>query len=200
MPTRETTPKPLIDVRPATPDRWSDLVGLFTRRGPRGGKPIPNGCWCQFWHLRGKESSDAWGSPSRARLRNQVRGGGEPGLLAYLDGAVVGWCRIGPREDFDRLEAWATLRRPDDQPVWSVVCFYVDPSAKRKGVGRALLAAAMDHAAARGAEVVEGYPVGLKQINIDAYTGYLPMFEAAGFEKVRKAGRRTIVRKRVDRA
>lgn len=31
-------------------------------------------------------------------------------------------------------------------------------------------------------------------MNIDAYTGYLPMFLTAGFELVRKAGRRTIVR------
>jgi len=32
-------------------------------------------------------------------------------------------------------------------------------------------------------------------MNIDAYTGYLPMFLHAGFEVVRAAGRRTIVRR-----
>jgi hypothetical protein len=31
-------------------------------------------------------------------------------------------------------------------------------------------------------------------MNIDAYTGDLPMFLEAGFEPVRAAGRRTIVR------
>jgi hypothetical protein len=32
-------------------------------------------------------------------------------------------------------------------------------------------------------------------MNIDAYTGYLPMFLDAGFEVVRDAGRRLIVRR-----
>jgi hypothetical protein len=32
-------------------------------------------------------------------------------------------------------------------------------------------------------------------MNIDAYTGYLPMFLAAGFEVVRDAGRRIVVRR-----
>ena len=34
-------------------------------------------------------------------------------------------------------------------------------------------------------------------MNIDAYTGYLPMFLDAGFEVVREAGRRIVVRRRV---
>ncbi len=34
-------------------------------------------------------------------------------------------------------------------------------------------------------------------MNIDAYTGYLPMYLAAGFEEVRDAGRRTIVRRKL---
>jgi GNAT superfamily N-acetyltransferase len=188
-----------IEVRPLTPDRWPDLVELFTRKGPRGGSPIPNGCWCQFWLLRGKEGSEAWGPRSRRLMQKEVARGPVPGLLAYIDGLPVGWCRIGPRETFDRLEHSATLRRVDDEPVWSVVCFYVTPLAKRAGVARKLLTAAEAFAAKGGANIVEGYPVGLKQINIDAYTGYLTMFTAAGYDKVRKAGRRTIVRKSIQR-
>jgi GNAT superfamily N-acetyltransferase len=126
-----------------------------------------------------------------------VKTGSEPGLLAYVDGVPAGWCRIGPREMFDRLEHSATLRRVDDEPVWSVVCFYVHPTAKRKGVARALLAGAESLAARHGARLVEAYPVGPKQINLDAYTGYQPMYTAAGYDTVRRAGRRTVVRKRV---
>lgn len=189
--------KRAIEVVPVTPDRWPDVVDLFTRTGPRGGTPFPDGCWCQFWLLRGKEADAAWGPKGRRRLQREVRQGTEPGLLAYMDGIPVGWCRIGPRELFDRLEHSATLRRVDDEPVWSVVCFYVHPDAKRQGVARTLLAGAERHAAARGIRLVEAYPVGPKHINLDAYTGYQPMFTAAGYETVRKAGRRTIVRKAV---
>ena len=186
-----------MDVHPVTPDRWPDVVDLFTRKGPRGGTPVTDGCWCQFWLLRGKEADEAWGPKGRRRLQAEVKGRGEPGLLAYIDGVPVGWCRIGPREMFERLAHSATLRPVDDQPVWSVVCFYVHPGAKRLGVGSALLAGAERLAAANGGRIVEGYPVGIKQINLDAYTGYLPMFTAAGYESVRPSGRRTLVRKTV---
>jgi GNAT superfamily N-acetyltransferase len=187
-----------IEIRPAAPERWDDVVELFERIGPRGGKPITDGCWCQYWHVRGKAYGAGWDGSNRARLEEQVRaGGGEPGLLAYLDGEPVGWCRVGPRETFDRLEASQALARVDDEPVWSVVCFYVHPSAKRRGVASALLEAAAGHSAARGAHILEGYAARPGHANVDAYTGYLPMFLAAGFEVAGDGGRRSIVRRRL---
>jgi GNAT superfamily N-acetyltransferase len=187
----------VTEIHVATAERWDDLVDLFVRLGPRGGVPQTNGCWCQFWHLRGKAYWDGHGAANRTRLDDEVRGGTEPGLLAYVDGAPVGWCRVGPRESFDRLEHSQKLARVDDEDVWSVVCFYVHPDAKRHGVASALLDAAVDRARAHGARILEGYPVEEGHMNIDAYTGYLPMFLAAGFETVREAGRRVIVRRRV---
>jgi GNAT superfamily N-acetyltransferase len=77
------------------------------------------------------------------------------------------------------------------------VCFYVDPTAKRQGVATALLDAALDTARAEGLRLVEAYPVRPRHMNIDAYTGYLPMFLDAGFDVVRDAGRRLIVRRRL---
>jgi GNAT superfamily N-acetyltransferase len=124
-----------------------------------------------------------------------VRSRPAPGLLAYLDGQAVGWCRVGPRESFDRLEASRALARVDDAPVWSLVCFYVHPTAKRLGVATALLEGAAEHAAAQGAAILEAYPVRAGHPNLDAYTGYRPMFDAAGFEEVGAGGRRTIVRR-----
>ncbi len=184
-----------IDVHVVTPDRWPDVAELFERRGPRGGNPQTSGCWCQFWHLRGKAYWAGHGAPNRARLEAEIRRGDEPGLLAYLDGIPAGWCRVGPRESFERLEHSPRLARVDDEAVWSVVCFYVHPAAKRKEVASTLLEAALAHAAAHGARILEGYAVPEGHMNIDAYTGYLPMFLDAGFEPVRAAGRRTIVRR-----
>jgi GNAT superfamily N-acetyltransferase len=188
-----------LELRPATAERWADLAKLFQRRGPRGGRPIVAGCWCQFWHLRGKAWSEHDGARNRRRLQQQVRGSPPPGLLAYLDDEAVGWCRVGPRTDFARLEASPRLARVDDEPVWSVVCFYVHPAAKRQGVASALLEAAEAFAAEHGASVLEGYAVASQHANIDAYTGYLPMYLAAGYEVVKEGGRRTIVRRRLAR-
>jgi GNAT superfamily N-acetyltransferase len=153
------------------------------------------GCWCQFWLVRGKAYRAGWKGGHRERLEEEVRSGSEPGLLAYLEDEPVGWCRVGPRESFARIEASKVLARVDDNPVWSLVCFYVHPAAKRRGVASALLEAASAHAASKGSPFLEAYPVGAAHPNIDAYTGYLPMFLAAGFEAVGAGGRRTIVRR-----
>ncbi len=184
----------MLDVRVATSERWDDVRELFERPGPRGGQPQTDGCWCQFWHLRGKAYWEGHGTENRARLETEIRAGAEPGLLAYMDGSPVGWCRLGPRESFERLEHSAKLARVDDQNVWSVVCFYVHPSVKRNGVASTLLDAAITRATAHCAPILEGYAVREGHMNIDAYTGYLPMFLTAGFEVVQAAGRRTIVR------
>jgi GNAT superfamily N-acetyltransferase len=178
-----------LAVERVQPRHWDDVADLFTRKGPRGGTPQTDGCWCLFWLVRGKAYWDGHGAGHRRALRDEIRGGDE--------GRPVGWCRLGPRETFERLERSAKLARVDDKDVWSIVCFYVDPTAKRQGVATALLDAALDTARAEGVRLLEAYPVRERHMNIDAYTGYLPMFLDAGFDVVRDAGRRLIVRRRI---
>jgi GNAT superfamily N-acetyltransferase len=184
-----------VDIHPATADRWPDVVDLFEQVGPRGGIPQTNGCWCQFWHLRGQAYWAGHGAGNRLLLEEEIRSGSEPALLAYLEGVAVGWCRLGPRENYERLEHSPKLARVDDEDVWSIVCFYVRPTSKRRGIASRLLDAAIVHASAQGAPVLEAYPVRQGHMNIDAYTGYLPMFLDAGFDVVRDAGRRILVRR-----
>jgi GNAT superfamily N-acetyltransferase len=190
-------PKVDIRIHPAIPERWDDLTELFERPGPRGGTPFTAGCWCQYWHVRGKAYERGWGAPNRARLEEQVRGSVAPGLLAYAGETAVGWCRLGPRASFERLECSPNLARVDDEDVWSVVCFAVHPSWRRHGVAGALLEAAASHAVAQRARLLEAYPVHAGHHVIDSFTGYLPMFLAAAFEEAKDAGRRTIVRRRL---
>jgi GNAT superfamily N-acetyltransferase len=187
----------MIEVHPATPERWPDVVDLFERSGPRGGTPFTAGCWCQYWHVRGKAYEAGWGEANRALLESQVAAGDVPGLLAYVDAVPVGWCRLGPRETFERLESSSKLARVDDEDVWSLVCLSVHVTERGKGIAGVLVEGAIAHATSRGARLLEAYPVHSGQHVIDSFTGYLPMFLAAGFEPVREAGRRTIVRRRL---
>ena len=79
-------------------------------------------------------------------------------------------------------------RDPGEDHVWSVSCFVVSPGHRRTGVAGALLAAAVEHASAHGATVVEGYPVDPAQRPkagpADLYHGTLGLFLAAGFTVV----------------
>ena len=175
-----------FDVGPATSERWSDLADLFERKGPRGGSPMPAGCWCMWWRQRA-------GDPARNReaMAKLVADGREPGLLAYEGGRAVGWVSVAPRTDFGQLVRSRSYGPTDDDPdVWSIVCFYVDPRAKRRGVSKALLRAAVDHALRRGATAVEAYPH-----ERGDYMGSPAMFEAAGFAVTRTAGKRVVMRR-----
>jgi GNAT superfamily N-acetyltransferase len=187
-------------ILPLTRDRWDNLAALF-RHAPA------SGCWCMYFRLTREEfgrnmRDSGGGAANRAALRALVGGGHVPGLLAYDQGVAVGWCSVAPRSEYAYLQQSRTLYPVDDQPVWSIVCFFVHPRHRGWGVAAALLQAAVSYAAARGARIIEGYPSdpargkGGRLAEISAYTGVIPMFEAAGFRKVaqRRKGGRTIMR------
>lgn len=181
-----------LEILPATADRWPGLVALF---GPRG---ACGGCWCMHWRLGHAEYEAAKGAENRSSLQALVERGPAPGLLAYRDGRPIGWCAVGPRETFARLARSRVLAPVDDRPVWSVVCFYVDRRRRGEGVSLALLRAAVQHAAARGATIVEGYPVEPRKESIPplfAFTGLASAFRRAGFREVaRRSPTRPIMR------
>ncbi len=182
-----------MKVVPVTAERWEDMVTLFERRGPRGGhRNVPAyGCWCMYW----RDRSIPHGEPKKRAMEKLVRCGREPGLLAYDDaGEPVGWVSVGPREDFSAL-----LRSPQYRPreggggdtVWSLVCFTVDRSAQRQGVAQELLAAAVEHAFARGASSLEAYP---HKTELTNYMGHVALFEPTGFQPVRETSKRVVMR------
>ena len=183
----------MIEIAPVTPERWDDLADLFQRKGPRGGKPVTDSCWCMWWRARTGDRER-----NKRAMEALVREGREPGLLAYEAGVAVGWVSVGPREEFEQLVRSRTYRPPaDERGVWSLVCFYVPRSLRRQGVMERLIQASVEHARARGAAVVEAYPVDPDSPSY-RYMGFVPVFERAGFEHVGRAGtRRHVMRLRV---
>jgi GNAT superfamily N-acetyltransferase len=175
-----------VEITPVTPDRWDDLVDLFTRRGPRGGGGPGANCWCMWWRHRHRSASG-----NRRALRALVKEGREPGLLAYEDGVPVGWVSVAPREEYGHLSRSKHYGPSEpEEGVWSIACFIVHPSARHKGVAKALLEGAVDHALGRGASAIEAYP----HVRTRDYMGSGEMFASAGFQPVRAASVRTIVR------
>ena len=190
-------PKNRLTFHPLTRERWPDLEKLFGARGACGG------CWCMYGRLPRSEFDRGRGERNRRALRRLARAGRAPGLLAYRGAEPVGWCAVGPREDFPTLGRSRTLRPPDDRPVWSVVCFFVQRGERGRGVSVSLLKAACEHVRKSGGEVLEGYPVqpaGDRMPDVFAWSGLISAFEKAGFrETARPSKSRAIMRIRIGR-
>ena len=78
----------------------------------------------------------------------------------------------------------------------------IDRRHRGRGVGTALLAAAVEYARQKGATAVEGYPVEPRKDrmpDIYAWMGLASMFEAAGFTEIaRRSETRPLFRKVLD--
>ena len=189
-----------MEIQPLTGDTWPALAALFSAGGD------PRWCWCQFWRKPGSNWSNTTEDENREALRALVHGDGPaPGLVALEDGVAVGWVGLGPREAFGRLLRSRTIPMLDGEAVWSINCFVVARTARRRGVAKAMLAAAVEYATAHGARTLEAYPVdtdGGRIPSASVYTGTRSMFEAAGFtvaapstSKASKGAPRVVVRR-----
>lgn len=183
-----------VQIRVVTPNNWEHVMALFGKKGACGG------CWCMWWRVpRGGKTWEAVrGEGNRERLRQLVEDDQLHAILAFSGPEPVGWCSFGPRQTFPRLETVRALREPWTERTWSVVCFYIAPAWRGRGVATRLLEAATAHALSLGADRVEGYPVVPKQTSAPvpaafAWTGVPAMFRVAGYEEVpRPAGLRPI--------
>ena len=183
---------PKLRFEPLTSERWSDLETLFGAKGACGG------CWCMTWRLTRSEFARGKGAGNKSALQKVVASGEAPGVLAYAGDEPIGWCAIAPRESYPGLARSRILSPVDQQPVWSVSCFFVAKPFRGRGVTEQLLRSAVKYARSRGARVVEGYPQDLGNGKLPApfvWTGLLPSFTKAGFkEEARRSPKRPIMR------
>lgn len=90
------------------------------------------------------------------------------------------------------------LKRVNDRPVWSIVCFFVAKPFRGKGLTEKLLRASVELVRKHGGKILEGYPVEPTKGRIPdafAYTGVASAFRQAGFvEVLRRSKSRPIMR------
>jgi GNAT superfamily N-acetyltransferase len=169
-----TDHEPVVEIRPAL-GRFDDFATVV---GPQ--RAGVRGCWCCSYRDSRVPSDER---PRYMRAECATEPG--PGVLAYVDGVVAGWCSVAPRRAYRRLLNSRTVPVLDDLDAWVAVCFVVRAGFRKHGLMHRLLAGAVEHAVAHGAEVVEGYPVDTAgQVDqISGYVGTVRLFEAAGFER-----------------
>ncbi len=136
-----------------------------------------------WWRLKRSEFNQQAGEANKLAMHGLVANGETTGILAYAAGEPVGWCSVAPRERFASLERSRTLKRLDDQPVWSIVCFFVAKSYRRQGVTEALVRAAIDFVAQQGGCIVEAYPSPDREgvPPVSSYMGFVSTFAKVGF-------------------
>jgi GNAT superfamily N-acetyltransferase len=193
----------VLTIRPANEASCDDLQVVFGSRGAAA--------WCQCQRYRlapGEAFSKVPVEERAARLRGQTccgnpGAGTTSGLVAYLDDEPVGWCAVAPRPAYVGLVRVFRVpwegRSEDraDAGVWAVTCIFTRAGFRGRGIAHALVRAAIDHARARGASALEGYPMltepGQRIAWDEIHVGAQGFFEAAGFREVSRPSKRRVV-------
>ncbi len=187
-----------LTVRPLCADDWATIEALFGRNGACGG------CWCMWWRVPrgGKLWEEFKGAKNKRAFKKLVISGNVYGCLAFAATEPIGWCCVGPRTDFPRLERTKALRTAWRERTWSVICFYIRPGWRHHGVATALLREAVKVARDNGARELEAYPVrpsadGGEMPAAFAWTGLPRLFEKQKFRTVTPpGGSRDVYRRR----
>ncbi len=171
-----------IRIAPASAERFGDVEHALTGGGDGAS------CWCQWWMLRNKDFQSTTKEQRRELLREDLDAPVASALIAYVDGTAAGWVKVSPRTDQPRLAATRDFQQSpepfDDPSVWAITCFVVRREFRGEGLSALLLDAAVDHARAHGARIVEAYPVDASVQKTSAnslFHGALSTFLAAGF-------------------
>ncbi len=179
---RHMTERPTVDrleFHEVTADRWPDLERLFEARGG------PKSCWCMLCRASPAGAKCADGASRKAAMAARICAGAPVGLLGYAGDEPVAWCSIAPRSTYRRLVSGET----SDEGIWSIACFFVVRRLRGTGITQQLIAAAVRHARAHGASLVEAYPVAPDSPSY-RFMGLVPVFEEAGFSEVGREGKR----------
>jgi GNAT superfamily N-acetyltransferase len=175
----------VTEIQPLTPELIPDALTLF------GTSTGTARCFCMWFIIPVKQYHAGGPDRNRELFCGLVTDSTLPaGLLAYRSGEPVGWCAVGPRSRYARAIETPSFKGRDpseDEAVWLVPCFYVRKDARRSGVSRALLQAAVDVAKEHGATAIEGFPFarGMRP-SPESMVGGETAFAACGFRVDRR--------------
>ena len=140
------------------------------------------------WRISRREYEQQKGAGNKRTMKQLVRNREQIGVLVYKNREPIGWCAVAPRESYARLENSRVLKRIDNTPVWSIVCFFLAKEFRRQGYSSKILKGVVAHCRNLGAKVIEAYPIIPYSSHMPAafaWTGFLSAFMKAGFVRER---------------
>lgn len=187
-----------VEIQDVTAARVADYQAFFDEDAFRD-YPAWSSCYCMETHFGGTQQEHLLrnAADNRADMSRLLASGEATALLAYADGRPVAWCSYGATRRLAGLMAKLNLDPADHEGVGSIACFVIAAPYRGHGLARRLLDAACERLAASGLEWVEAYPQRSGATAQANYRGPLEMYQAAGFEPYREAGRTLVVRRRL---
>lgn len=182
-----------LTFEPLSRSNWGKFVQLFGERGACGN------CWCMWPRLRKQDFQEGKvNDGNKSAIKELVWAGKPTGILGFYEELPIAWCAFAPREDFLKLENSRVHKRIDNQPVWSIPCFFIDKNFRRQGVSVELLKGVIRYARTEKIGIIEAYPTiptQEKLVDSFAWIGLYRSFELAGFQIVdRTSKNRPMVR------
>lgn len=187
-----------ITFEPLTMANWAKFVQLFGAKGACGN------CWCMYYRLKKADFNEGKADDgNKEAMQNIVKEGKPTGILGFYEGQPIAWCAFAPREHFIKLENSRVHKRIDNNPVWSIPCFFIDKKFRRQGISVELLKVVINYAKEHNIKIIEAYPtIPTKESLPDsfAWIGLYKSFERAGFEIVDNTSKnRPMVRYHTDK-
>ncbi len=187
--------EPALRFEPLRSANWKQYELLMGEKGGCGN------CWCMFFRLPYKEFQANKPDGNKKLMKGLVNRGKPVGLIASLGKEPVGWIALAPREDYLKLENSRAFKRIDEQPVWSITCFFIRKDYRRRGLSRQLIKGAVAFARKKKIRILEAYPAipyAEKVPHPFLWVGVLSAFEKNGFTVVQRNGKsRAMVRREV---
>lgn len=187
-----------LTFEPLTIANWNKFVQLFGEKGACGN------CWCMYYRLQKTDFTEGkTDNGNKEAMQNLVFDQQPTGILGFYEGQAIAWCAFAPREHFIKLENSRVHKRIDNNPVWSIPCFFIDKKFRRQGISVELLKGVIQYAKEKQIKIIEAYPtIPTKESLPDtfAWIGLYKSFERAGFEIVdRTSKNRPMVRYYTDK-
>jgi ribosomal protein S18 acetylase RimI-like enzyme len=178
----------------AGPQHAQGLLGLFESAG--------SGCYCNYWHFEGDKN--AWlercylrPEENRSALVARLEGPELCGVVAVGQARVCGWMKLSRATSVPRIYAQKPYRNlpllaagagTERETVYAVGCTYVADADRGRGVGRALLRAAIRAVQQAGGSALEAFPRGTpdgeKLREDEVWMGPEALYLTAGFARV----------------